>query len=83
MKTEPQLTPWLASVYTRPEFRRQGIGRQLVLHVMEQARKEGIDRLYLYTTDQECFYIKLGWSTIDKRKHHDHDVAIMQVKLNV
>jgi GNAT superfamily N-acetyltransferase len=83
MKTEPQLAPWLASVYIRPEFRRQGIGRQLVLHVMEQARKKGIDCLYLYTPDQECFYIKLGWSTIDKRKHQGHDVTIMQVNLNV
>ena len=83
MKTEPQLTPWLASVFIRPEARRQGVGRQLVLHVMEQARKEGIDCLYLYTPDQESFYIKLGWSTIDKLKHQGHDVTIMQVKLNV
>jgi GNAT superfamily N-acetyltransferase len=39
MKTEPQLTPWLASVFIRPEFRRQGIGRQLVLHVMDTGSK--------------------------------------------
>jgi GNAT superfamily N-acetyltransferase len=83
LKTEPQLTPWLASVYVRPDVRRQGIGRQLVLHVMEQARNEGIACLYLYTPDQEYFYIKLGWSTIDKRKHQGYDVTIMAVNLNV
>lgn len=83
LKTEPQLTPWLASVYVRPDVRKQGIGRQLVLHVMQQARNEGIDYLYLYTPNQEHFYIKLGWSTIDKRKHQGHDVTIMQVNLNV
>lgn len=83
METEPQLTPWLASVFVRPEARKQGIGRQLVLHVMKQARKQGIDFLYLYTPDQESFYLKLGWSTIAKREYQGHDVTIMKVKLNV
>jgi len=83
MKTEPPLTPWLASVFVRPENRKQGIGRKLVLHVMTQARKEGIDILYLYTPDQVSFYSKLGWSVLDKRQYKGSDVTIMQVRLDV
>ena len=83
MKTEPPLTPWLASVFVRPENRKQGIGRKLVLHVMTQARKEGIDILYLYTPDQVSFYSKLGWSVLDERQYKGSDVTIMQVRLDV
>ena len=83
MKIEPQLTPWLASVYVGPENRRRGIGRQLVLHVMAQAQKGGIDRLYLYTPDKAEFYLKLGWSTLYQRPYHNLDVTIMQVQLDV
>ena len=83
MKTEPPLTPWLASVFVRPENRKQGIGRKLVLHVMTQARKEGNDILYLYTPDQVSFYSKLGWSVLDERQYKGSDVTIMQVRLDV
>ncbi len=83
MKTDPPLTPWLASVFVRPENRKQGIGSRLVLHVMTEARKEGVNILYLYTPDQVSFYSKLGWSILDKRQYQDHDVTIMQVKLDV
>jgi N-acetylglutamate synthase-like GNAT family acetyltransferase len=83
MKTEPQLTPWLASVFVRPEYRKQGIGQQLLQYVMTQAQTAGIDRLYLYTPDQAGFYLKLGWSILQKRQHCDLDVTIMQVKLDV
>ena len=83
MKTEPPLTPWLASVFVRPENRKQGIGRKLVLHVMTQARKEGIDILYLYTPDQVSFYSKLGWSVLDECQYKGSDVTIMQVRLDV
>ena len=83
MKTEPQLTPWLASVFVRPEYRKQGIGQQLVQYVMTQAQTAGIDRLYLYTPNQAGFYLKLGWSILQKRQHCDLDVTIMQVKLDV
>ena len=83
MKTEPPLTPWLASVFVRSENRKQGIGRKLVLHVMTQARKEGIDILYLYTPDQVSFYSKLGWSVLDERQYKGSDVTIMQVRLGV
>lgn len=83
MKTELQLTPWLASVYVRPGSRKQGVGRQLVLHVMEQVRINGIKTLYLYTPDQMSFYKKLGWSVLEQRVYLSHEVTIMQVGLDV
>jgi ribosomal protein S18 acetylase RimI-like enzyme len=39
---------WLQSVYVKPEFRRQGIFRNMYLHVRNLAEKQGIAGLRLY-----------------------------------
>ncbi|MGE0439787.1 MAG: GNAT family N-acetyltransferase [Gemmatimonadales bacterium] len=56
--------PWLASVFVEPRFRKQGVGRQLVLRIMELADGLGVPRLHLGTTDQVRFYQQLGWSVL-------------------
>ncbi len=82
MDTRMELTPWLASVYVAPEFRKQGIGSKLVLHAMEKAKDNNIDTLYLFTPDREAFYARLGWTTIEKTNYHGYDVTIMYIDLN-
>jgi GNAT superfamily N-acetyltransferase len=39
---------WFQSVYVKPEFRRQGIFRNMYLHVRNLAEKQGIAGLRLY-----------------------------------
>ena len=82
METRPDLTPWLASVFVAPEYRNNGIGKQLVLHVMNRAKTEGIKTLYLFTTDKEDYYQKLGWIINSVVQYHGHQVTIMQITLN-
>lgn len=82
MDTRPELTPWLASVYVAPEFRRQGIGSKLVEHVMRQAKAAGIAKLYLFTPDQADFYKKLGWTAMGEETYRACPVTVMQVALN-
>lgn len=82
METEPQLTPWLASVYVRPESRRQGIGKRLVTHAMDQAIKHNVHRLYLYTPDRQDFYLGLGWKSLRDERYQEHDVTIMYIDLD-
>ena len=82
METHPKLTPWLASVYVPPEKRGHGIGSKLVLHVMAQAKQEGISTLYLFTPDKQDFYLNLGWSTKSVEQYRNHDVTIMQAELD-
>ena len=81
MDTRKELTPWLAGVYVVPEFRGQGIGSTLVLHVMEQARENMIERLYLFTPDREAFYARLGWKIFEKTSYLGYAVTIMCVDL--
>lgn len=82
METRPQLSPWLASVYVLPEKRGRGIGTKLVLHVMAQAKREGIKTLYLFTPDRQDFYLNLGWSIKNVEQYQNQEVTIMQVDLD-
>jgi predicted N-acetyltransferase YhbS len=57
-------SPWLASLYVRPEARGQGLGLELVRRCEDLAQSLGIERLYLYTAGQEDFYRGLGWHEV-------------------
>ncbi|MFM8342827.1 MAG: GNAT family N-acetyltransferase [Methylomonas sp.] len=81
METWPELTPWLASVFVAPEYRRQGVGSQLVKHVMHKAKHAGIEAMYLFTPDQANFYQKLGWEVIANEEYRGHSVMVMRVRL--
>ena len=82
MDTRLELTPWLASVFVTPEKRQHGLGSKLVLHVMKQAKREGITTLYLFTPDKQNFYAKLGWITKSIEQYQGHEVTIMQTSLD-
>ena len=81
MDSRPGLSPWLASVFVTPEYRNQGVGSALVRHVMQQAVKSNIAKLYLYTPDSKAFYQRLGWKHIASENYHGHKVAIMEAEL--
>jgi N-acetylglutamate synthase-like GNAT family acetyltransferase len=55
------LTPWLASLYVRSDWRGRGVGGELVVAAVEHARTLGITRLYLFTPAQREFYVDKGF----------------------
>lgn len=60
------VSPWLASLYVAPEYRKRGVAPKLVAAIEDQARKHSVTRLYLYTGDAEEFYVKCGWSLAEQ-----------------
>ncbi len=82
METNPQLSPWLASVFVTEQHRCRGVGTQLIRHVMQQARQAGINSLYLFTPDKADFYQKLGWKILKTELYHGQEVTIMEARLN-
>ena len=82
MDTHRELSPWLASVYIRYSSRGMGKGSQLVQYVMQRAQLAGLERLYLFTPDQQTFYERLGWNTLMNEYYHGHEVTIMYIDLN-
>jgi GNAT superfamily N-acetyltransferase len=69
--------PWLANVYVLPDYRRRGIGTQLVERVAAETVALGYPRLYLYTMDQTHFYEALGWRLSHMRRLRGHDMSVM------
>jgi N-acetylglutamate synthase-like GNAT family acetyltransferase len=78
MTTNQQLSPWLANIYIHPLQRGKGLGKQVVLHVMAEARQRELSKLYLFTEDQQAFYEKLGWELHHREFYENHWVAVMQ-----
>jgi GNAT superfamily N-acetyltransferase len=77
MDTRMDLSPWLAGVFVSPEHRQHGIGSALVRRVAEDAWMLGVHRLYLYTPSVEKFYLRLGWSVVERTGYRGVDVVVM------
>ena len=75
------LTPWLASLYVAPEFRRQGIATALIRSIEDHARRQGVERLHLYTVDAEALYLKCGWVLRDTVTSHGYNLKLMDKHL--
>ena len=71
------LSPWLAAVFVRQDRRRRGIGSALVRRIQQIAGDMAIDRLYLFTPDQEHFYKELGWVLLEKATFREKSVSVM------
>ena len=58
---------WIEDVIVHPDFRRQGLGRQLLDHLLAWAKARGATRAQLVADRQnlnaELFYNGLGWHT--------------------
>lgn len=54
---------YVTNVYTRPAYRRKGIGTELLKHVQEWARTQELDRLFLWPSERAVpFYQRAGFS---------------------
>lgn len=73
----PDLLHWLASVYVLPEFRKTGLGSELVSAVERESAARNIERLHLYTHTAETLYRRLGWTVRERFKLDDDEFALM------
>jgi len=77
MKTRKDLSPWLASVFVKSEFRKRGIATKLVRYIEEEASKLDIEMLYLYTEHARDLYAGLAWCDLEECEYQGVNVAIM------
>lgn len=77
METRMELTPWLAGVYVGEQYRRHGIGAELVRRIMAEAGRLKVPVLYLYTVHSEQFYAALGWQLMERTSYRDQNIVIM------
>ncbi|AKC87268.1 GNAT family N-acetyltransferase [Pseudoxanthomonas suwonensis] len=72
-----QYSPWLASLYVRPQARGRGVGAALVARCVAEAAALGVRRLHLYCTAALAgYYAVLGW-----REHAQVALGPLQVQV--
>jgi N-acetylglutamate synthase-like GNAT family acetyltransferase len=77
MRTRKDLSPWLAGVFVKPEYRKNGIATSLVRRIEGEATRRGIRKLFLFTEHARDLYSKLGWYDLEECEYQGVDVAIM------
>ncbi len=81
LETRPDLTPWLASVFVRPDARGRGIASAVVEANAAEAARHGHNTLWLHTPDQQKLYARLGWVAIGQDRDLNEDVTLMRREL--
>lgn len=69
-------------MYVVETSRHRGIGTALVEYAESEARRLGIETLYLHTPDKETFYTKRGWVTIECPVYYEMKVTVMKKELS-
>jgi predicted N-acetyltransferase YhbS len=82
LPSRPDLTPWLASVLVRPQFRGRGYSAPLVQHV-EEAAAASAAVLWLYTWSAESVYARLGWERVGLERDTGRDIEVVLMKRNL
>mgnify|MGYP000706952887 CR=1 FL=1 len=82
MDTRKDLTPWLADVFVKKDYRKRGIASSLVKRVITEAEEIGFSKIYLYSREAEGLYKKLGWKLIERTNYYGDEVPIMVYKIN-
>ena len=82
MSIYPDKTHWLGGVYVSKKYRGKGIAYQLILELIEIARKLNIKTLYLQTENLDGgLYRRLGWMPLEQVNYHGIDVLVMEKRL--
>ena len=57
---------YLMNIYTRPQFRGQGVGRETVCWLIDRAKAAGAGKIYLEASENgRALYSKIGFSDMD------------------
>ena len=64
-KERLQYSPWLASLYVKPQYRDKKIGQQLITHLLNYLKTLNYTEVYLKTENASEYYKNRGWELIE------------------
>ncbi len=70
----------LRSIAVVPEYRRHGVGRRIVRHLLDRLSSRGLREFYLLTTTAETYFRKRGFQKIDRDEVHPQILASEEFK---
>jgi predicted N-acetyltransferase YhbS len=83
LPSRPDLTPWLASVLVRPQFRGKDYSAPLVRRVEAAATASAVKVLWLYTWSAEPLYARLGWERVGLERDTDRNTEVVLMKCDL
>lgn len=81
VSTTPEFSPWLAALLVGPEFRGQGISRQLITAVIELATTLGFPEIFCGTDPRFADVVLPGWIFVKKVEYFVSDAEIYMKRL--
>jgi GNAT superfamily N-acetyltransferase len=81
MDTRSDLDPWLGGLLVLPEWRNRGVGTMLMHRAVDEARRLGVSRLYLWTHSAERLYQKLRWQVVERTDYFGKEAVVMSMEL--
>ncbi len=80
--SHPELTPWIAGVFVKSEFRGNGYGKGLISFAEKVANEQfDVSEIYLYTGSASKLYEKVGYETFDSVDRGDKVLTLMKKSL--
>lgn len=81
MESHPELSPWLSTVYIASKFRGRGYAHTLIERILEEARRLGFNKLYLWTYKKETLYASMGWKLELREQYKGVNASVMSYDL--
>ena len=81
ISTHKHLTPWIGGGMVSPQFRRHGIGAQLVSALEDEARNLGFTTVYSGTSTANSLLIRAGWQFMEVVPYDGEAVSIYEKAL--
>jgi len=75
-----EFTPWLTSLYVRPESRGMGIAKLLINAQHDIIQHMGYSEVYLYTSNAQSYYASLGWNVAKTILGDDNKEGVVMKK---
>lgn len=70
LTSRQDLSPWMATLYVKENFRNMGIGNKLQHKCIEEAKKMNYEYLYLIT-EHKNYYERTGWEFLENAPLND------------
>lgn len=80
LETHTHLTPWLAGLLVQPQYRKLGLGECLIRTLLDHAREQSFEEIYLYTAIPSL-YRRLGWEDFEAIEMGGKPNMIMRYEL--
>lgn len=82
IKMFSNLSPWLANVYVKNQYRKEGIGSKMIDYIINHAFKIGKEKIYLFTNTKTHWYLKKNWKIIKHFEHNGDQHHLMEFNID-